>query len=135
MIDDGTLAAPRRYAAWLAWGSRLGLGLLAASFALYVGGVAPHVPIEQVTALWDLAAADYLQRAQFQSGWHWASLLHRSDMLVLAAIALLASCSIACLVAVIPVFIRSRERALAWICAVQIVVLAVAASGWLGPAH
>ena len=48
---------------------------------------------------------------------------------------LLAFTVAACLVAVIPVFIRSRERALAWICAVQIVVLAVAASGWLGPAH
>ena len=135
MTGDNRFSAPHRYAAWLAWGSRLGLGFLALSFALYLGGVAPHVPIEQVTTLWNLPAAEYLQRAQLQSGWHWAWLLERSDMLVLAAIALLASCSIACLIAVIPVFVRSREQALAWICVAQVVVLAVAASGWLGTAH
>ena len=135
MTGDDTRSAPRRYAAWLAWGSRLGLGLLAVSFALYVGGVAPQVPIEQLATLWGRPSAEYLQRAGLHAGWHWASLLQRSDMLVIAAIALLASCSIACLAAVIPVFVRNREVALAWICVAQVAVLAVAASGWLGAAH
>ncbi len=135
MTGDTSRSAPQRYARWLAWGSRLGLALLAVGFALYLAGVTPQVPIEQLPALWDRPAAEYLQRAGLQPGWHWATLLHRSDMLVIAAIALLASCSIVCLAAVIPVFLRHRERALAWICGVQIVVLIVAASGWIGAAH
>ena len=135
MTGDDLLAAPRRYATWLAWGSRGGLVLLAVGLALYLGGVAPQVPIEHLPSLWDRSAAEYLQHAGLKSGWHWASLLHRSDMLVIAGIALLASCSIACLAAVIPVFVRHREHALAWICVGQVVVLVVAASGWLGAAH
>lgn len=135
MTGGARRSAPQRYARWLSWGSRLGLALLALGLALYLAGVAPQVPIDQLPALWDQPAAEYLQRAGLQRGWHWATLLHRSDMLVIAAIALLASCSIACLAAVVPIFLRDRERALAWICVAQIVVLVAAASGWFGAAH
>lgn len=124
-----------RYGRWLAWGTRVGLALLVLGFAAYLLGLAPHVPIEHLPALWERPAVELLERTGLRPGWHWASLVHRSDMLVLAAIAFLASCSIAALAAVIPLFRKRGERVFAAVCALQIVVLLVAASGLLAVGH
>ncbi len=129
-------AAPKRYATWLAWGTRAGLAILVIAFVAYLGGVLePHVPIERTAALWGQPAAAMLQETGMRAGWDWARRLPRSDMLSLAAIALLAGCSIPCIAAVIPVFARRRERALIAICALQIAVLVLAASGLLAATH
>jgi len=134
--DDHALAAQRRYARWLAWGTRLGLALLVIGFAaLATGLVAPHVPIERLPSLWRQEAGNLLDETGVRAGWGWAELLHRSDMIALAGIALLASCSIPCLAAVIPVFRRRRETIFVAICILQIAVLVLAASGILVRAH
>jgi hypothetical protein len=133
--DESALQAQLRYALWLKWGARVGLALLAAGFAAYVLGWKPHVPIEQLPSIWGRPAADYLQSAGLRPGWHWAALLHRSDMLALGAIALLASCSIPCLAAVIPEFARRRERVFVAICVLEIAVLVIAASGLVALPH
>lgn len=130
--DDERLAVQYRYARWLAWSSRVGLAILLLGFTAYVVGWTPHVPIEHLPSIWQRPSADYLQRTGLKPGWHWAALLHRSDMLVLAGIALLASCSLACLAAVIPEFARRGERAYVVICLLEIGVLATAASGVIG---
>ncbi len=130
-----SLAAQRRYARWLAWGTRLGLALLIVSFAAYVFGVAPHVPIERLPELWARPAANLLAQTGVHAGWGWASFLPRSDMLVMAAIGILASCSIPCLLAVVPVFQRSRERVFLAVCLLEVAVLALAASGVLAGGH
>jgi hypothetical protein len=129
-------AAPRRYGVWLAWGTRLGLALLALGFIAYAtGAVDAHVPIERLPELWTRPAPDVLREIGLRPGWGWAELLHRSDMLVVAGIGILASCSIPCLAAVIPVFARRRERAFVAICVLQVAVLVLAASGLLAAAH
>jgi len=134
--DSDVLAAQERYARWLAWGMRLGLAFVALGFVAYVTGLlAPHVPIERLPTLWGRSAAELLEQTGVRAGWEWPTLVHRSDMLVLAAIALLASCSIPCLAAVIPVFSRRRESIFVGICILQIAVLIVAASGVLSGAH
>lgn len=126
------LAAQRRYARWLAWGTGLGLGLLVVSFLLYVLGVlTPHVPIERLPELWRLPASELLTRTGVDSGWGWARFVERGDMLVLAAIAILGSCSIPCIAAVMPIFAASRERVFVAVCVLQVAVLALAASGVL----
>ena len=124
-----------RYARWLAWGTRVALACLMAGFLAYVLGLAPHVPIEKLPAIWQVPSAQLLRDTGLRPGWHWASLLHRSDMLVLAAIALLSSVSIACVAAVIPLFARRGERVFAAMCVLQIVVLLLAASGLLTTGH
>lgn len=132
---DG-MEAQRRYGAWLAWGTRLGLGLLVLGFLLYVTGiVAAQMPIEQLPEYWSQPAPEMLRRTGMHPGWGWAALLPRSDMLTLAAIGLLAGCSIACLLAVIPVFARAKERVLAAVCVLEVLVLVLAASGVLTGAH
>ena len=134
--DDPALAAQRRYATWLAWGTRLGLALLVLGFAAYATGlVAPHVPIERLPSLWQRPASELLQETGVRAGWGWAALIHRSDMIVLAGIALLASCSIPALVAAMPVFKRAREVIFVAICILQIAVLVLAASGVLARTH
>ena len=125
----------RRYALWLAWGTRLGLACLILAFAAYLFGVAPHVPIERLPALWELSAPQLLNETGMRAGWHWASLLHRSDMLLLAAIALLSSISVACVAAVVPAFAKRGDRVFVAICVLQIAVLLLAASGLLASAH
>lgn len=130
------LVAQERYGRWLAWGTWLGLALLALGFAAYVTGLlASHVPIERLPALWGRSASELLEQTGVRAGWGWAALIHRSDMLVLAAIALLASCSIPCLAAVIPIFRAHRERFFLVICILQIAVLVLAASGLLASVH
>ena len=126
------LAAQVRYARWLAWGTRVGLALLAASFALYlVGIIPPHVPIERVPELWRMSSSELMAQTGQRPGWGWAALLPRGDMLVLAAIAVLSTCSALCIAAVVPIFKARGERAFVAICVLTILVLLMAASGLL----
>ena len=62
-------------------------------------------------------------------------MLPLGDMLVLAAIAFLASCSIVCLLLALVIFRSGGERAFAAICALQVLVLMLAASGVLSAGH
>jgi len=125
----------RRYALWLAWGTRAALACLVLAFAAYLFGIAPHIPIERLPALWELSAAQLLGETGLKPGWHWASLVHRSDMLLIAAIALLSTISAACVAAVVPAFAKRGERVFVVICILQIGVLLLAASGLLAGTH
>ena len=131
-IDD---AVQRAYARWLRLGTWIGVAVLLVGFAAYVFGVVPHVPMEHLPALWDQPASAYLDQTGLRPGWHWASLVHRSDMLVVAGIAILASCSILSLAAAIRHFARNGEHAFIAICLLEIAVLVLAASGVLVGAH
>lgn len=135
--DEATTPAEAlRYARLLEWGMRLGLALLLLSFVAYAGGWwSPHVPLAQLPALWSLPVGAYLQATASPQGWGWLALAGRSDYANLLGIAVLASCSIPPLLAVIPLFLRQRARAYAIICALEILVLLLAASGWLGGGH
>ena len=125
----------KRYARWLAWGTRAGLACLVLAFAAYLFGFAPHVPIERLPSLWVLSASQLLGETGLEPGWHWASLLHRSDMLLIAAIALLSSISAVCVAAVISAFAQRGDRVFVAICVLQIAVLLLAASGLLAGTH
>jgi hypothetical protein len=124
-------AVQRGYARWLRYGTWAGVVALAGGFAAYLLGMAPHVPMDQLASLWSQPAPVYLERTGLRPGWHWATLVHRSDMLVVAGIAMLATCSIASLAVAARAFAANRERVLALICVLQIVVLLVAAAGVL----
>ena len=132
--DDGG-AAQRHYARWLRRGTWVGVAVLVGGFAAYLLGVAPHVPIEQVPAIWERPASEYLRHAALRPGWSWAGLVHRTDMLVVAGVGLLASCSIVSLVAAVYAFRENGERAFAIICGLQIAVLLFAASGVISLGH
>jgi hypothetical protein len=129
-------APQERYALWLKWGTRAGMLLLILGFFAYVTDlIGSHVPLERIPELWHRPAADLLAEIGLRPGWGWAELAHRSDMAILLGIGVLASCSIPCLAAVIPIFLARGERAFAAICVLEIAVLALAASGVLSVGH
>lgn len=129
-------AVPLRYAQVLSSGTRLGLLLLLASFALYVAGVLPpQVPLERLPELWHLPVGRYLELTGAPTGWAWITLLHHGDVLGLAGITLLAGWSGACLLALMPIYRARGETFYLGLCAAQVAVLLLAASGWLGGSH
>ena len=129
-------AARTRYALWLEWGARAGFVLMVAGFLAYAAGlVQPHVPLERLPELWLLPAAEYREATGIAAGWGWAALAHRGDLMNLVPIAWLASGSIACLAAIIPIFVARRWWPFVTICALEIAVITLAASGLLASAH
>lgn len=103
-----------RYARALLWTVRAGLVLLALALLADLAGFARQVPLERMPEIWRVPVPR-----------------HGGGMssVVLVAIAWLASCSVACLVPLLPLLRRRRETALAVICIAQILVVALAALG------
>lgn len=128
--------AQLRYAALLDWGTRIGFLTLAATFAAYVfGWLPPHVPLEQLPGLWDQPVSRYLELTRTPSGWGWLALARHGDLANLVGIAVLAACSLPPLLAVIPLYLKQRDRVFAGICALEVAVIVLAASGVLTAGH
>ena len=124
------------YARWLEWGTRLGLAALVVLFALYVSGwLAPQVPLEQLPKLWNQPVGDYLRATGAPSGWQWLQRLQQGDVANLLGIAIMAGCSVPCLLALLPLALRRGDRLLAALCLAEAAVVILAASGVIGGAH
>lgn len=124
------------YARWLDWGTRAGLTLLVASFAVYALGLAaPHVPFELLARAWSLPVDQYRAAVGAPAGWGWLALAARGDYMNYAGIVLLALSTFACMLRALPAFLARGERAYALMAALQAVVLAVAAAGLPGASH
>ena len=129
---NGTTQSPAqlRYALLLEWGTRAGLAVLVASFVAMLAGWLPaHVPPQDLPRLWSRPVADFLEATGSPTGWGWLALLHRGDMLGLAGIGILAGCSMVALLALVPLYARSRDRRFAALCLAEVAVLLAAASG------
>jgi hypothetical protein len=115
------------YARALAWGTRIGLTLLVVSFVAYLAGLLPaHVPIGDLPKHWSRPAAELLAATDTAAGWGWFAALPKADMVVLAAIAFLATCSIACLSYALKAFRAEGARLPAVLCALEILVIVAA---------
>lgn len=123
--DDGTI-----YARWLAAGVIAGYSVLTVSFVIYLtGALPPSIPPEKLPALWGLPYRDYVAATGAPTGWSWVKRLGQGDLLNFFGVAILCITTLACYVRMLPRFIGSRSRALAWLAIAEIVVLAAAASG------
>lgn len=120
------------YARWLDAGMKAGLLLLTASFVLYVLGVfTPHVPVADLPRYWSMPVKEYLAATGIHSGWSWIFMLGKGDFLNFVGIAFLSGVTIACYLAIIPIFFRKKDRIYAWLAVTEVLVLALAASGVL----
>jgi hypothetical protein len=129
-------AEASRYALLLDWGTRAGVAALFLSFAAYLTGLLqPHVPLEDLPGLWNLPVDTFLQRTHTPTGWGWLTLAHKGDMSNLIGIALLAGCSLAPLLGLIPLYLKRRDHAYATICLLVAAVILLAASGLLTGGH
>lgn len=126
----------RWFAWWIEWGGRIGLLWLIVSFSLYITGVLPStIPPERLAELWNLPLADYLQRSGAPTGWAWLRQINQGEGATLAGVALLAGCAVPALLALMPLFRRRRDLPYLVLCAAQVVVLLLAASGWISGGH
>lgn len=132
------------YAGILAKGMYLGLGILLVTFALYMTGmVQPGIPIEELPRLWTLSAHEYLEvvnheflhRPDVVVGWGWMAVLGMGDYLNFIGIALLAAVTIVCYMGVLPSLFRKRDWIYATIATLEVIVLALAASGLVSVGH
>ena len=136
--DDAALQPPEqlRYAKLLDWGTRIGLVLLVLSFAAYVLGLAEsHVPPEKLPGLWMHPVDRYIELTLSPRGWGWLALVHKGDIAGLLGIAILAGASVLCLLALLPLYAARRDRAFVVICLLEVLVVVLAASGWLAGGH
>lgn len=125
-----------RYARLLEVCTRLGLAALVLSFGAYVGGLlSPRVALERLPDLWSLPVADYLRQTQSPTGWGWLALLQHGDVAGLVGIVILAGCSLLCLLALLPLYLKRGDRVYAALCLAEVAVVLVAASGWLAGGH
>lgn len=133
---DQQQAEASRYALLLDWGTRVGVVALVISFAAYLTGLLPpHVPLKDLPGLWNLPVGEFLQRTHTPKGWGWLALAHKGDLSNLMGIALLAGCSLAPLLGLIPLYLKRRDHAYALICLLVAAVILLAASGMLTGGH
>lgn len=122
--------AERRYGRVLAlctWG---GTALLLFSFLADVTGLLPaRAPHEALPRLWMLSAARYVEATDWPTGWRWLTGLGQGDVAGLLGIAVLCAASGVCLLALVPGYLRQRDRLYAGLCVAGAAVLAAAASG------
>lgn len=121
------------YAKILNAGMLVGLVGLVVAFIIYcVGILEPLIPLEKVQTYWILSVHEYLKQSGIQAGWAWLGNLQFGDMLNFLPIAFLSLLTIVCYIAIIPGLIRKKDTAYVVIAILEIIVLAVAASGILG---
>jgi hypothetical protein len=126
----------QRYAQLLNWGTRAGLVLLVLSFTAYLFGVlTPHVPLERLPQVWNLPVASYHEVTHTPKEFDWTAFFRHGDRINMIGIAVLAGCSLLPLLALIPMFLRRRDIFYAIICALEVMVLLLAASGVLTSGH
>ncbi len=119
-----------RYATVLHWGTLAGFITLIATFVAYVFGWLPaHVPVERLPELWKLSTAEYLKATGTPTGWSWLTMLRHGDLASLLGIALLSASSIVCIVAVLPIYVRSKNFTYLVLGILEIAVLLLSASG------
>lgn len=136
MTPQDNTQEQQRYATLLYWGSRSGLAISTLAFLAYVFGLMPaHVPLDQLPNLWHLPSQEYLAATNSPTGWQWMSMLEQGDFAGLFGIAWLSSCSLLCLLAVIPIYKSRRDWIFVGICVLEIAVLVLAASGILTAGH
>ena len=121
------------YAKILNIGMLIGLVGLVVAFIIYSTGILePLIPLEKVQSYWILSVHEYLEQSGIQAGWAWFGKLQFGDMLNFLPIAFLSLLTIVCYIAIIPGLIRKKDTAFVVIAILEIIVLAVAASGILG---
>ncbi len=124
------------YARWMELGARSGLLMLGATFLVYVfDALESHVPIETLPSMWTLPASEFTAKIGFSGGWSWLKLAHRSDFLNYIGLCFLASVTLICYVRLLPILIKEKDIPLSSICALEILVFILAASGILGVGH
>jgi hypothetical protein len=96
-----------------------------------LGWLPAHVPVDQLPNVWNLPVDEYLKQTGTPTGWEWLTLIGNGDFASLIGIAWLSGCSLICLLAVIPIYARRKDRVFVALCVCALAVQLLAASGML----
>ncbi len=120
------------YAAILDIGVGIGIATLVVTFALYLAGVpAPYVDVDRWPEYWGLSVDEYRARTGFSGGWSWLWYLNHGDILNFIGIAVLSGVTFVCYIPILRIFLQRRETVYIVICVLEMLVIAIAASGLL----
>ena len=120
------------YAKVLNLGMKIGLLAIIVTFIIYLSGILPpHVPVNDLPKYWSMPVKTYLKATGIHPGWWWISMLGKGDFLNFIGIAFLAGVTICCCLRIIPIFLRKKDTVYATIVMLEVIVLALAASGIL----
>jgi hypothetical protein len=121
------------YARVLEKGMYLGLLILLITFGLYALGIMdPYVPLDKISEYWNMNVNDYLHHLDIKAGWAWTGMLKYGDFVNFIGIAMLSGVTIVCYAAIVPTLLRNKDTVYAVLAVLEVIILALAASGILG---
>jgi hypothetical protein len=74
---------------------------------------------------------EYLEATHIHPGWSWLGMVGKGDFLNFIGIAFLAGVTILCYIRIIPILFRKKDQVYGIIAVIEVLVLALAASGIL----
>ena len=120
------------YAAILDIGMKIGLLMLIATFIIYLTGILPaYIPVNDLPKYWGHSVHRYLEETGIRPGWSWLGMLNKGDFLNFVPIGFLAGITLVCYLRIIPILFRKKDVAFSIIAILEVLVLALAASGIL----
>ena len=134
MANEKTRASEEQmaYAKILNIGMWFGLALLVATFFIYISGVLPtFIPINDLPKYWTMRVHDFNHGLHAPTGWGWTAYMGKGDYLNFVPIAILAGLTILCYLVILPILARKKDTPYVVIAIVEVLVLALAASGLL----
>ena len=148
------------YAKLLDLGMKVGLAALVITFAIYLTGILPHhTPVNDLPKYWTMPVQKYLLEANIDRhapeyalipaeppelrekyisetnvhpGWSWLSRVGKGDFLNFIPIVFLASITMFCYIRIIPILFAKNDTVYGLLAITEVVVLTLAASGYLG---
>jgi hypothetical protein len=118
------------YAKLLNIGMFVGLALIIATFIIYLSGIlSSFIPPQEITKYWGMKSSNFIHMFHAPTGWAWVALTNKGDYLNFVPIAIFAGLSILCYLAILPILMRKKDMAYVLIAIIEVLVLALAASG------
>jgi hypothetical protein len=120
------------YARWLDRSTKAGFAISLLAFLVYASGLVPaFVPPADLPRYWMLPVDRFIAVTGAPQQWAWLGLIGYSDVLNLAAVALLVLVTPVCYARLLPKLFAERDWLQLVLASAQLVVLLVAASGLL----
>ena len=148
------------YAKLLDLGMKIGLLALVVTFAIYLTGILPHhTPVNDLPKYWKMPVKqylveskidrhsdeyaqipaqppelrqEYLKETNIHPGWSWLHRIDKGDFLNFIPIIFLAAVTVICYIRIIPIFFAKKDMVYGLLAITEVVVLTLAASGYLG---
>lgn len=134
MVEDRTKASGEQiiYANILNIGMYLGLAIIIVTFLIYMLDILPSfISPQDIPQYWTMKSGDFIHSFHAPTGWDWLAMINKGDYLNLIGIALLAGLTILCYLSILPILMKKKDIPYVIIAIIEVLVLALAASGIL----